>query len=73
MEVHLRFQCFSVMPPPQEVSDKTDQPGIGKNARVTLAAKHSDTETMAATTWTGKKSITVEPERAKPLITDAVR
>lgn len=58
------------MPPPQEISDKTGQPGIGKNARVTLAAKHSDTETMSATTWTGKKSITVAPERPKPLVTD---
>lgn len=60
------------MPPPQEISDKTGQPGIGKNARVTLAAKHSDTETMSATTWTGKKSITVAPERPKPLVTDPV-
>ncbi len=60
------------MPPPMSVSDKTSQPGIGKNAKVTLASKHSDTETMVATTWAGKNTIAVEHQRPKPLLTDPV-
>lgn len=61
------------MPPPQDVSDKTGDEGIGENSKVTLSAKHSETEVMTAVTWAGKTKIGVQNDRPKPLITDKVR
>lgn len=61
------------MPPPQDVSDKTGDAGIGENSSVTLSAKHSETEVMTAVTWAGKKKIGVQTDRPKPLITDKAR
>ncbi len=50
-----------------QVSDQTHQ-GLGK---VTLKSKHDENRKMLGAEWTGKQSVTVNPDRLVPMITDA--
>lgn len=67
----LRVICYTsslyVRPCHTQVSDQTHQ-GLGK---VTLKSKHDENRKMLGAEWTGKQSVTVNPDRLVPMITDA--